>query len=98
MNESKPIFAPGFEPTPYTEQKLKLMGVELGVKLTYGHRAEKFKMVQLRTTNNFVDYGRLSWFAKQHNLSPATIYSLHNEKDGAKMQFNFAFEWNSPFE
>ncbi len=97
VEEGISVFAQGYEPVAFTEEQLDKVREWLHAKPTYGHRAEKLGIVQIRFSDNFLSVGNLLWYAKEHDLTLDTIYSLNNDDTNDNIQVNFTIGYK-PFE
>ena len=90
------VFAEGYKPTEFTQEQLDEVREMCHAKPTYAHRAEKMGIVQIRFKDIFVTVSNLMWYAKTHDLTLDTIYSL-KDKTGDNIQVNFMIGYR-PFE
>lgn len=103
--ESRPPFAPGFEPVSFTQEQLNEVSNYIqGAKVSYAHEMKKFGCIQMRFKNRFIGFNELAWYAKEHDLYVDTIYALDDdtrlkqEDDPDRIQVNFYRGWRNPFE
>lgn len=88
--EGKSVFAPGFRPVEFSDEEYSIATDILDVKITYAHWAKKMGVVQIRVLDHFISYDRISYWAKEYDLIPTTIYSVTGDDD-AHLQINFQY-------
>lgn len=106
MKENKqkgiPLFAPGCEPVPFTQEQLDEASKMIDAHVTYAHTTRfggpNHEMIQMRFSDRFISHVHLCWYAKEHDLNIDTIYSISDDKTEDNIQVNFRQGWEDPFE